>query len=95
MKRVEPFLKVEPVLDYEARPLSIWRKFQKRCRDVTDEIDRTGWLLLIAACVLFCIGIFLLVSGQYFSRRAGESLIFAGAVPASAFYRRCLEQGRL
>ena len=94
MKRVEPFLKIEPILDYKARPLPFWMRCRKWFTEVTDEIDRPGWRLLATACCLLLAGIPLWIIGGLLLNRVGAVLIIVGLGAAGKFYRGYIQQSR-
>jgi hypothetical protein len=94
MKRVEPFLKIEPVLDYEPRPAPLSSRIRQWCVEVIDEIDRTGWILLVGALGLLVVCCMLFISG---GMRAGIGvrLMCVVILLINELYNRCLKRGKL
>jgi hypothetical protein len=94
MKRVEPFLKIEPVLDYEPRPAPLSSRLRQWFVEVIDEIDRTGWILLLCALSLFVVCCGLFFSGGM-QAAIGVRLMVVVVVLINELYNRCLKQGKL
>ncbi len=94
MKRVEPFLKIEPVLDYEPRPAPLSSRIRQWCVEVIDEIDRTGWILLACALSLFAVCCVMFFSGGM-QAAIGVRLMCVVILLINELYNRCLKRGKL
>ena len=75
MKRVEPFIKFDPVLDYEtpAQPKSAIEKFRESCEPLIDTVGGTGPALFIGAVGF--IGFGMSIPG-----RVGATMVLFGGI---------------
>jgi hypothetical protein len=91
MKQAKPFLDLDRTLDYEPRPGSRYVRARKWCADVIEGIDREGWLMAIAAAILFFFGILALFTGGGI-KNPGIELIVVAVVLAFKFYDSYIRQ---
>ena len=86
MKRVEPFIKFDPVLPYEsAKPA---RPVGQRVHELWDntiaEIDRTGWYLVFGAMICLLLALIL----------GSVRLVLVSIVCISTLYDRSFRRSR-